>query len=65
MEELENLKTLISKFIGLSPEFPEDDLLAKQIGTSLGKLQGLISELEEENSDFKNSDRKNHGKLYC
>lgn len=44
MEELENLKTLISKFIGLSPEFPEDEALAIQIGTSLGKLHGLIQD---------------------
>jgi hypothetical protein len=63
MEELENLKTLISKFIGLSPEFPEDESLAVQIGASLGKLHDLIQELEE-NSDIKNGDRKNHGKLY-
>lgn len=44
MEELENLKTLISKFIGLSPEFPEDEALAVQIGTSLGKLESSIQE---------------------
>lgn len=63
-EEYENLNSLIGKFIKLSPEFPEEIGLAKQIGTSLGKLHGLISELVEENSDIKNGDRKNHGKLY-
>lgn len=46
-EDFDDLKMLIGKFIKLSPEFPEDESLAVQIGTSLGKLQGLISELSE------------------
>jgi hypothetical protein len=50
-EEFENLKILTRKFIGLSPEFPEDEALAFQIGTSLGKLQGLIQELSEESNE--------------
>lgn len=56
-EEFKNLHTLIVQFIKLSPEFPEDGGLATEIGTSLGKLHGLIQDLVEEN-------RKNHGKFY-
>lgn len=52
-EEYENLNSLIGKFIKLSPEFPEENSLAIQIGTSLGKLHGLIQDLAEENRKLK------------
>jgi hypothetical protein len=52
-EEYKTLKDLIGQFIKLSPEFPEETLLAIQIGTSLGKLHGLIQDLIEENRKLK------------
>lgn len=55
-EEYENLKSLIGKFIKLSPEFPEEKCLAVQIGTSLGKLHGLIQDLVEKNQKLKKND---------
>lgn len=39
-----------------SPEFPEEKGLAVQIGTSLGKLHGLIQDLAEENRKLKKND---------
>lgn len=55
-EEYENLNNLIGKFIKLSPEFPEEESLAVQIGTSIGKIHGLISDLIEENRKLKKND---------
>jgi hypothetical protein len=52
-EEYKTLNDLIGQFIKLSPEFPEAESLAVQIGTS-GKLHGLIQELTEENRNLKN-----------
>ena len=55
-EEYEKLNALIGKFVKLSPEFPEEEVLAVQIGTPLGKLHGLISDLIEENRKLKKND---------
>ena len=52
-EEFKNLDKLVGEFIKLSPEFPEEVSLAKQIRTSIGKLHGLISDLIEENRKLK------------
>ena len=55
-EEYENLTSLIGKFIKFFSEFPEEKSLAVQIGTSIGKLHGLISDLIEENRKLKKND---------
>jgi hypothetical protein len=55
-EEYKTLNDLSVQFIKLSPEFPEEKSLALQIGTSLGKLYGLIQDPIDK--DFFDSDKE-------
>jgi len=61
-EEFENLKHLIGEFIKLSPNFPEEIRLAKEIETSIEKMQGLIDDLLAENrNNFWKKFHRNQG----